>query len=599
MIGNASARDEPALMADGGGVRGAPCVFKGCRGVFHSGAGPVGVVLCAPWGFEDLAMRKSWRLLAEAIAAAGFPVLRFDYPGTGNSLGAMTAIVDTAQWTRAVGDAADFLRAYSGVKRFVFIGQSLGAALAAVAAGTRTDVAALLLIAPVVKGRAYVQDLAVTSSLVADKLGITADPAPGEALSMLGFALSPSMVESLKALDLGKSAMGGVQTVVVYDQADRKQGAEVSEHYRRNGVTARLETVAPYHLMISDTTDIQPLPASRAQIVAALLDLYPATPAVAPRLPLLPATLRAETFREEPLRFGAEGAMQGTLCQPVVPQPGAPTMIFLNRGLNAQIGWRRVSVDHARALAGAGIASLRIDLAGLGESADHPDRPAPLVYAPELVSDVGAAIDALAARGHTRIAIVGVGSGAYTALAVAEADARVSDVVVVNPQRLVWNPTENADDLIRYGLRSMEDYVGDIKSRDALRRLIRSRKHIAPALWYIAKRGIGDAVARLPPRWRAALLRDARAERIQQLFAGLSARQTRVSLVYSDGDPGLRELRAYYGAFGRNLRLPHVSVTIVPDADHNLTTARASNELLDHLIAFGHDGAAARLCERS
>jgi hypothetical protein len=168
----------------------------------------------------------------------------------------------------------------------------------------------------------------------------------------------------------------------------------------------------------------------------------------------------------------------------------------------------------------------------------------------------------------------------------------VSDLVVVNPQRLVWNPAENVEDLIRYGLRSMDDYVGDIKSRDALHRLIRSRKRIAPALWYLAKRGIGDTVARLPQRWRATLRRDPMAERIQALFTGLSGRGTRVSLVYSDGDPGLRELRAYYGAFGRNLRLPHVSVTMVPDADHNLTTTRASNWLLDHLIAFGRDGVA-------
>ncbi|WP_158808242.1 alpha/beta fold hydrolase, partial [Beijerinckia sp. L45] len=542
MIGKSAARDEPPLetTSDAARVQGAPCVFKGCRGAFHAGVGPVGVVLCAPWGFEDLSMRKSWRLLAEAIAAAGFPVLRFDYPGTGNSLGAMTDIADAAQWTSAIGDAADFLRAYSGVKKYVFIGQSLGAALATAAAGARSDVAALLLIAPVVKGRAYVRELAVTSSLVADKLGITVDLAPGEGLSVLGFSLSQSMVDSLKALDLTKTAIGGVQTVVVYDQADRKQGAEVSEHFRRNGVAARLETIAPYHLMISDATEIQPLPASPAQIVAALLALYPASAqAVTPRLPLLPATLRAETFREEPLRFGIDGAMHGTLCQPVHPHAGSPVIIFLNRGLNAQIGWRRVSVDHARALAGAGISSLRIDLAGLGESVDHPGRPVPLIYSDELVADVSAAIDALAARGHARIALVGVCSGAYTALAVAEVDPRVTDLVVVNTQRLVWNPAENVEDVIRYGLRSVSDYVGDIKSRNALRKLIRSRRRILPALWFLAKRGVGDAVARLPLSWRSALLRESMAGRVQRLFAGLSARGTRVSLVYSDTDPGL------------------------------------------------------------
>jgi pimeloyl-ACP methyl ester carboxylesterase len=589
MIGMSSAHGEPMPVTTPVTTRpGAPCVFKGCRGVFHAGAGPVGVVLCSPWGFEDLAMRKSWRLLAEAIAAAGFPTLRFDYPGTGNSLGAMNDIGDAAQWTRAIGDAADFLRAYSGVKKFVFVGQSLGAALAAQAAATRGDVAALLLVAPVVKGRAYARELAVTSRIVADQLGITVDLAPDEGMSVLGFSLSKSMVESLKALDVTTIAPQGVTHVVVFDQPDRKAGAEVSEHFKRNGVATRLESVAPYHLMVSDATEIQPLPASAEQIVGALRQLYPARPSGdAPRVPLLPATLRGDTFKEEPLRFGVDGFLHGTLCQPLVPQPGTPAVIFLNRGLNAQIGWRRVSVVHARALASAGLTSLRLDHAGIGESLEAPGRLVPAIYSDLLVDDIRRAIDLLAARGHTRIALAGVCSGAYTALTAAAADPRVTDVIVVNAQRLVWNPSERVEDVVRYGMRSMNDYVGDLKSRGALRKLIRSRKRIVPALWFLAKRNVKRVMAHLPIGVRAVLLRDQMATRVRGLFKSLSERGTRVSLVYSDRDPGLVELRGYYGALGRNLRLPNVALDFVPDADHNLTTTHASDWLRDHLIAFG------------
>ncbi len=589
MIGLLSARDRPTSeeASQTGAAVGAPCVFKGCRGFFHAAAGPVGVVLCSPWGFEDLAMRKSWRLLAEAIARAGFPCLRFDYPGTGNSLGAMLDVTDAAQWTGAIGDAADFLRAYSGVKRFVFLGQSLGALLAGEAAAARTDVAALLLVAPVVKGRAYLRELAATARMVTEKIGLPPPHAADAELSVLGFALSPALAESLNRRDATKIAPGALDAVVVFDRADRRQGADASEHYRRHGVAARLEAVAPYHLMVSDATIIQPLPVTPEQVVAVLLDLHPVRPPAAPaRVPLLPATLRGEHFREEPFEFGPGNALRGILCQPA-RGTASTIFIFLNRGLNAQIGWRRMSVDHARALAAAGVASLRLDLGGLGESPDPPGRPVALIYSDLLVDDVDAAVTAAAARGYARIALVGVCSGAFAALGAAARDPRVSEVVAVNPQRIVWNPAESVEDVVRYGLRSMNDYLGDIRARGALRKLVRSRKRVLPALWFLAKRRAGEAVKRrLPLRLRSTLLRDRMAGRVTRLFAELSGRGTRVALLYSDQDFGLRELQSYYGPLGRNLRLPGVSVATIPGADHNLTTQQAADWLLDYLLGF-------------
>ena len=89
-----------------------------------------------------------------------------------------------------------------------------------------------------------------------------------------------------------------------------------------------------------------------------------------------------------------------------------------------------------------------------------------------------AAVDLLVQRGHTRIALAGVCSGAFIALSAAQADPRVSEVVVFNPQRFVWNPAESMQDVIRYGLRSMNDYVGDFKRGGVLRKLVRSRRRI-------------------------------------------------------------------------------------------------------------------------
>ena len=207
---------------------GVPCVFDGCRGIYHPGRGPIGVVLCAPWGFEDLSMRKGWRLLAEAIAAAGYPCMRFDYPGTGDSLGRSTEVTSIDCWTGSIGTAADTLRKLSGVRGFVFVGQSLGATLAVLAARGRRDVVGLQLVAPVVKGRAHVRELSVTATMVADRIGIATDLEPDEGLSVVGFPLSPAMVDDLKKVDLTT-----VRDLHVADVTRVRSGRSKSRRARR------------------------------------------------------------------------------------------------------------------------------------------------------------------------------------------------------------------------------------------------------------------------------------------------------------------------------------------------------------------------------
>ena len=241
-----AAQDEIMPVAVPDGLHyGVPCVFKRCSGFYHPAGGTIGVVMCSPWGFEDLSMRKSWRLLAESIALAGFPCIRFDYPGTGDSLGESLERTALADWIGAIGDAAEMLRKHSGVRRFVFLGQSLGATLAVVAARTRSDVVGLQLIAPVVKGRAYVRELVATASMVADRIGIPADRTAEDGLAVLGFALSRRLVDEIKTLDLTMISDISVRAAAVYDQADRKAAADLVGHLGRLGADVRLEDGAP------------------------------------------------------------------------------------------------------------------------------------------------------------------------------------------------------------------------------------------------------------------------------------------------------------------------------------------------------------------
>ncbi|WP_204267123.1 hypothetical protein, partial [Escherichia coli] len=74
-------------------------------------------------------------------------------------------------------------------------------------------------------------------------------------------------------------------------------------------------------------------------------------------------------------------------------------VVLTNSGGVPHIGWARMTVTFARALAAEGIASLRMDFAGLGDSRAETETPTPFYYDVATPADIRAAVDLLAGRG--------------------------------------------------------------------------------------------------------------------------------------------------------------------------------------------------------
>jgi len=130
-------------------------------GAFHApeaAARSIGVLLCQPLGHEYIRAHRTFNQLAASLARAGFPVLRFDYFGTGDSSGADEQ-ASVARWTADVHTAIDELKDTASVERVAVLGLRLGATIALAAAETRADIARLVLWDPVIDGRAYLAEL--------------------------------------------------------------------------------------------------------------------------------------------------------------------------------------------------------------------------------------------------------------------------------------------------------------------------------------------------------------------------------------------------------------------------------------------------------
>ena len=131
-------------------------------GVFHSPHARSArhcVVLCNPFGQEAIRAHRFLRVLADRLARAGFPVLRFDYFGTGDSDGDDTE-GDLHTWVGDLLQADIEARRRSAHRVSAWFGLRLGATIAALAAHRAEVVPCrLVLWDPVVDGTAYLREL--------------------------------------------------------------------------------------------------------------------------------------------------------------------------------------------------------------------------------------------------------------------------------------------------------------------------------------------------------------------------------------------------------------------------------------------------------
>jgi uncharacterized protein len=166
------------------------------------------VVLCNPFGEEALRAHRIYRVLARKLAEAGYPTLRFDYSGSGDSFGD-SAAATLESWTVDVRTAVDEVRRLTRVTNVVSFGLRLGASVAlqaAVSGGVRHVVAC----DPVVNGAEYLTEL---SALHADYMfaetgrRIVAEPQASRDIGeALGHPLSARLRQELAELELAKSS---------------------------------------------------------------------------------------------------------------------------------------------------------------------------------------------------------------------------------------------------------------------------------------------------------------------------------------------------------------------------------------------------------
>lgn len=559
-----------------------PVTFSDTVGLFMPATKPVGataVLFLSPWGFEEMCTRKFWRILAEDLASEGIPSLRFDYAGTGDALDVKETGRGIKLWTDTALAAARMLKSLSGCDRVLLVSQGLGSAVALEVAEHLAAVDGIAFLAPTLSGRFYLRELAVWSKMIDESMGLSeSQRETGDGIRVAGLQMRDDIAADVRKLNLTAITTIAAPSALVLTRPGRPNDAEFAAHLQSLGVRIEQAPYDGYDELVSNPT-IATIPIdSGHKVVGWAKSIASARTQKAPKKPTrLPEAepLLGEGFRETPLRLGDGERMFGVLCEPTGVRTGA-TAILLTTAYDRHAGWGRTSVTMARTLAQSGIPSLRFDTANVADSPPVSGAPGQVLYSQPQYRDVVAALDLVENRKLLPAFVVGRCSGGYLGFQAAVNDPRCAGLITVNPYAFYWDQTKSVDEALRFVPRSLETYGQKFLQFETLQRLFNGSIDARSAVRNICSSLVGRMARLRQPLLDRFPFLSSEHGAVMSGFQALRSREVELSLIYSATDIGLEHFRLHFGNDGAGLgKFQNARLTIIPDADHNLTPAHA------------------------
>lgn len=559
--------------------------------VHHPARAPLreaSVLICPPFGWEDVCSYRSRRAWAEHLAAEGYSTLRVDLPGSGDSGGAPTDPLRLAGWSAAVGDAAAWLSAAGDGRSVVAIGIGLGGLLICMAVADGAPIAEAVLWATPSRGRTLLRELRAFARMELHTSREAAAPDAGKGrLEAGGFSMSAETTALIEHLDVATLTFpaGRMRRALLLGRDGIAPETRLVEHLERTGAQVRCAPGDGYGAMMAEPQRTRPPLSVFARVDGWLAESFPRSAAAATSGPSRSgrAAQEAPPSSGDAARLAIDGVAIrehalsveqpfGSLFGILAVAEGAGTAqlgaVVLNAGAIRRIGPGRMWVEVARRWAARGIPTLRLDLEGIGDADGDDSRFTEVaeLYVPRMVEQVRAALDVLERDGVAeRFVLLGLCSGAYWSFHGALQDPRVSAALMLNPQSLFWDPSRLA----------IRDLRRAFLGRDSWARLFRGETPAA-RLADLARKlpaGASAATQRLLSRRE----RSPGGDQLDDALARLSEADKRAVFIFSGEEPLHEELRRE-GRLERIAAWQHVAIEMIAGRDHTLRPPAARRE---------------------
>jgi dienelactone hydrolase len=568
-------------------------------GFYHppsvSEARPIGVVLCNPIGDDLIRAHRAFRHLAEVLASAGFPVLRFDFGGTGDSAGDERDPDRVSTWRGDVLRAAGELRARSGVQPVAFLGLKLGGTLAALAAEDFGGVDALVLWGAHETGSAFVSEVTKAHKIhtMLEPASFSGGPPATDGQEALGFLLTTQTVKDLAAVDLLATTRSPARRTLVVDTANSSSANAIVKHFNNLGSTVTSWHMPGQKFLITRPQDSEVPKVTIDAITSWLSEAYPVTAPPSAAAPERGSSVaESQSLRERAATFGGSRRLFGILT---TPAPGSqrsdlPAIVMLNAGAVHRIGPHRLYVSMARRWAELGFHVLRVDISGIGDSPPAEGCQENLTYPRDSAGDVQAAMDFLSdTTSIDRFVLTGLCSGGDITFQVGFRNSRVAGAIMINPRTFCVNDLGMVD-----SYQQARSYQGSLLQTDSLKRLLRGDVDVTRAARIVAPK-VRDQVVNRAKRAVSNLLGtgtssgDSSSEKprendVPKCLRLMAERGVDTCLVVTEHDPGVDYVDSNYGREMRALAsLTGFHRTDVRGTDHTFT-ARWAQEYLSTTI---------------
>lgn len=372
------------------------------------------VVFSAPMGRDARWTYRAMVIFAAQLAGEGFDVVRFDPAGEGDSAEAPLDADQWALWTSGLARVAAEARRLTGATRSVLLGIRIGATIAR-AAAREASADGLVLLDPLASGKAWVSELNILRAMFIEP------PPPESAVEALGLRISHATKAALEAVDL--AALPPLNVPCLYASPIKNQ--RVLQALGPKAETIPFKGYASFFKEghVNEYPDW-----TFGQIRDWLAQTFKPGASLGAQAEPTETRLAGDGFVEEPVTFGAGHV--GILTLPTDGDARSAVLIG-NTGADPRAGTGNFAALMARRLARRGVATLRIDFEGLGESDPALGHRSP-VYEQSRTETFRAGADLLCARGFGDPALIGVCTGGYHAVQALIDDRRFSKVLSVN-----------------------------------------------------------------------------------------------------------------------------------------------------------------------
>lgn len=194
---------------------------------------PIGWLMCHSFGSEQWHLYATEVAIARELASHGFPVLRFQCQGYGDSE-RLDVLPSASSHLADTSDALSLLRSVEGVQDVGLIGLRFGAAIAFMTAA-QASARPVVLVDPVVNGAKFIRQLLRSRAIVeltADVEGERVEPGAndgdlhailraGGVVSVRGYTITPEVYQGIREVDLTKA--GGFDGKALIVQVSRSE----------------------------------------------------------------------------------------------------------------------------------------------------------------------------------------------------------------------------------------------------------------------------------------------------------------------------------------------------------------------------------------